>query len=299
MRDRVFQGWYDREISAGGHIDEEIARELELADIFIALVSPDFLASNYCYEKELARALERRAAGTMVVVPIIIQDCDWQPTPLGKLKAVPKDGKPISEWTNENTAFAAVVRALRELAAKQQQAPLEVKSVAADVEALATPPDNVNFPPRVPSQGSGSRFRAKRAFTQLDKEQFAEAAFEQIHQHFEASVAELNGVDGLRGRVSTYSPSKFACSVENSGYGRAETIWVRRGGPLGDISIAYGPDRGDNSAHGSFAVRGDDYELYLTALFFQFGKERERLSAEDAALALWDDLLDHVGIESA
>jgi hypothetical protein len=298
MRDGVFQGWYDREITAGGHIDEEVARELELADIFIALVSPDFLASNYCYDRELARALRRREVGTIVVVPIIVHDCDWQSTPLGKLKAIPKDGKPIAEWTNENTAFAAVVRALRELAAKYGS-PLETKS------AVPPAPHEIGvgvIKSRTPDNASGargSRFRIKRTFTRLDKEQFAETAFEAIRRHFGASVAELNEVEGLRGRLSVYSPSKFSCTVENTGYGRSETIWVRRGGPLGDISIAYGRDPGDNSAHGSFAVQNDEYDLYLTALFFRFGKDSERLSPESAARAIWDDLLSHVGIESA
>ncbi len=32
---------------------------LDSADIFIACASPDYIASNYCYERELNRALER------------------------------------------------------------------------------------------------------------------------------------------------------------------------------------------------------------------------------------------------
>src|SRR4051812_5397437 len=81
MREGVFQGWFDREIAAGGDIDGDVARELELAHIFIALVSPDFIASEYCFDRELAKALERRSAGTMVVVPVVVEPCDWQRTP--------------------------------------------------------------------------------------------------------------------------------------------------------------------------------------------------------------------------
>ena len=81
--------WYDREILAGGELDSEIVVQLEAADIFLLLVSPDFLASDYCYEKEMTRALERHDAGEAHVVPIIIEPCDWKCSPLHRLKALP------------------------------------------------------------------------------------------------------------------------------------------------------------------------------------------------------------------
>jgi hypothetical protein len=217
MRQGIFQGWYDREIAAGGHIDEEVARELELADVFVAIVSPDFLASDYCYNRELDRALKRREEGSMTVVPVIVEACDWQSTPLGKLKALPTDGKPIAEWTNENVAFVDVVKGLRNLAGTAS--PVEVKADPRNAEATKA------LTSRVPA------FRAKRNFSRIDKDEYAEAVFRDIQAFFEQSVAELNRVEGLRGRVSVHSPAKFSCTVENPAYGRDETVWVRRGGP--------------------------------------------------------------------
>jgi hypothetical protein len=38
--------WYDRDILAGSDLNAEIARELEAADLFLLLVSPDFIASD-------------------------------------------------------------------------------------------------------------------------------------------------------------------------------------------------------------------------------------------------------------
>ena len=109
-REGRLDAWFDREILAGGDLDAEIVEQLESCGLFLLLVSPDFLASDYCVDREMERALERHHAGEAQVVPIIVEPCDWKSTPLRKLKALPRDGKPISEWMNENNAYIDVVK---------------------------------------------------------------------------------------------------------------------------------------------------------------------------------------------
>ena len=41
--------WYDREILAGQAWEEIIAEQLNSANIIFLLISPDFMASDYCY----------------------------------------------------------------------------------------------------------------------------------------------------------------------------------------------------------------------------------------------------------
>ena len=53
-REGRIETWYDRNILAGGELDAEIERELEASDLFLLLVSPDFIASDYCVEREIA-----------------------------------------------------------------------------------------------------------------------------------------------------------------------------------------------------------------------------------------------------
>lgn len=96
--------WVDREILVGGVVDREISENLDSSDIFLPIDSPNFLNSNYCYEKEMARAIERHEAGKMRIAPIIAEPCEWLETRLKQFKATPKDGTPISDWTNPNTA---------------------------------------------------------------------------------------------------------------------------------------------------------------------------------------------------
>ena len=62
-RQGVISTWHDRRLVAGDDVDTGIAKELNQADIILLLASPDFLASDYCYGVEVARALERHAAG--------------------------------------------------------------------------------------------------------------------------------------------------------------------------------------------------------------------------------------------
>jgi hypothetical protein len=91
----------------------EIDKHLEASNVILLLVSADFLASDYCYEKEMGRAMERHAQGAACVIPIILRSCDWQSAPFGKLQALPKDGKAITSWGNRDEAFTNVVEGLK------------------------------------------------------------------------------------------------------------------------------------------------------------------------------------------
>ena len=64
--------WSDRKILPGGAWGSEISDELEAADIILCLVSADFLASDYCWDIEMKRALEREKSKEAVVIPIVV-----------------------------------------------------------------------------------------------------------------------------------------------------------------------------------------------------------------------------------
>ncbi len=101
--------WHDRRITAGDPLGQRIDEQLERADMIQLLVSPDFLASDYCHEVEM-RALARHAEGSARVIPVILHPCDWQHSPFAHLLAAPTDGKPITRWPDRDEAFLDVVR---------------------------------------------------------------------------------------------------------------------------------------------------------------------------------------------
>lgn len=105
--------WHDRKIPPGSPIDPAIADVLESADIILLLISSDFLASDYCYDKEMARALERHRAGEAVVIPIILRPVDFEDSPFAGLLALPTDAKPITTWPNRDEAWLNVAKGIR------------------------------------------------------------------------------------------------------------------------------------------------------------------------------------------
>jgi hypothetical protein len=113
-RQGVITAWHDRRIGAGEDFGAVIDHHLETDDIILLLVSPDFLASDYCYEREMGRALERHHSGAAIVIPVILRACEWKHSPFGKLLATPPDGKPVTLWTDRDDAFFHVAQAIRD-----------------------------------------------------------------------------------------------------------------------------------------------------------------------------------------
>lgn len=126
-RSGLIRLWYDRDIGAGQELDVEVQRHLEQADLILLLVSPSFLASNYCYDREGQRALERHHDGSARVLPIILEFCDWLHTPFAKLRATPLDGTPISDFQNLHKAYFQITSDIRAAA----------ESLEKDIEANA------------------------------------------------------------------------------------------------------------------------------------------------------------------
>src|SRR4030043_858051 len=112
----VIETWHDRRIGAGQEVTHKISEYLETADIILLLVSPYFLDSDYCYDVEMKRAMERHENGQSRVIPVILHPCDWHGTPFGKLLAIPTDGRPISKFPNQHDAFLEVTKPIREAA---------------------------------------------------------------------------------------------------------------------------------------------------------------------------------------
>ncbi len=119
-RQGFISSWHDRKIGAGEEWAQEIDRHLNSAQIILLLVSADFIASHYCYEQEMMRALERHRLGEARVIPIILRPCDWHNSPFGQLQALPTDGQPITgrNWHTRDEAFLDVTQGIRRVIEK-------------------------------------------------------------------------------------------------------------------------------------------------------------------------------------
>lgn len=121
----IDSGWHDREISAGTEWEPEIVRHLDTADLILLLVSAAFMNSDYCYEKELQRAIKRHERREARVIPIILSPVDWQIPPLDQLHALPTDGKPVTGagWHSVDEALYNVVKGIRSVIKSLQKRP--------------------------------------------------------------------------------------------------------------------------------------------------------------------------------
>lgn len=113
QRQGLIVGWHDRDISAGTTWANEIDIHLAAADIILLLISPDFLASEYCYSVEIAKAMERHFAGEVRVVPIILRPVDQTGTPFEQLQILPSNGRPVSRWQDYDEALFDVATGIR------------------------------------------------------------------------------------------------------------------------------------------------------------------------------------------
>lgn len=120
-RNHVISSWHDRKILPGDEWKNAIDTNFQRADVILLLVSSDFISSDYCYEIEMREALARHEKGEAKVVPIIVRPCRWQIAEFNKLQALPKDGKPITEWDNVDKAWLNVEEGIEKAAEEMRR----------------------------------------------------------------------------------------------------------------------------------------------------------------------------------
>ena len=109
----IIEVWHDRRIGAGGEWDREIHEHLNTSDMILLLISSDFLASDYCYNVEMNRAIERHDAEEACVMPIILRPVDWEEESISRLQALPIDATAVTLWENQDEAFTNIARGIK------------------------------------------------------------------------------------------------------------------------------------------------------------------------------------------
>jgi tetratricopeptide (TPR) repeat protein len=104
-RQNRIMSWFDGEIGPGIEWEKEIDIQLLHADIILLLVTPSFMASDYCYGIEMKRALERHKAGTARVIPVILRHTYLKDAPFSSLQILPTDARPVTQWADRDEAF--------------------------------------------------------------------------------------------------------------------------------------------------------------------------------------------------
>lgn len=108
--------WHEGRIRAGDAWRDAIMSQIQSSDIFVLLVSGDFLASDFVWENELKLILARQKLGKAIILPIIIRPCLWQQSPIAKFQVLPADGRPVSLSPNPDRTWVAIARHIEKVA---------------------------------------------------------------------------------------------------------------------------------------------------------------------------------------
>jgi subtilisin family serine protease len=110
--------WSDLMLEAGQRWEAEIYRKLEEADIILLLVSAYFVESEFCYSKELKRAVERDAQGTARMIPVRVRPVSLKGTVLAEIQALPLGAQPITSFKDPHDGWTQVAEKLYDIVEK-------------------------------------------------------------------------------------------------------------------------------------------------------------------------------------
>lgn len=285
--------WHDRRIDAGSDVDNSINADLNKADVVLLMVSASFLASTYCYSREMARAMERHERHETVVIPVIVHPCDWHPAPFGKLLAAPKDGKPISTWPNAEEAYADITRQVRNVVERLNVNIPLLRPVSSPVSSKW--PASQTSTQIEPDHPRSSNLRLKKEFSELERDRFLREGFEYISRFFKGSLSELEVRNsGISSDFHRVDGNTFTAAVYKAGKKVSECSIHTGSGGFGRNSIAFSYDAGSRgqSMNESLSVGTDDQSMFLTSMGMSTHHERsEQLSYEGGAELFWQMLI--------
>lgn len=281
-RQAVIETWHDRRIVAGDEFDGQISEQLESADMILLLVSPYFLASNYCYDVEMTRAMERHEQGLSRVIPVIVDPCDWHSTPFGKLLATPKDGRPISKFPNVHDAFLQVTTAIRHAVESNTKSGSMQKMPTGIAHLIAEKPRSSNL-------------RIKKQFSERDRDIFREETFLYIARFFEESLTELESRnESIETNFKRIDGNTFTAMIYEDGGSKSECS-ISLSGSFGGSNIVYSSDKSSrgNSFNNMLTIVDDGMSLGLSASTNHgFGdRSKDQLTQQGAAEVFWAVLI--------
>ncbi len=115
----LIDSWTDLAILPGQAWDDEIRQNLERAEIVLLLLSRAFLASEYVRAVEIPLALSQHREGKVVIVPVLLEECEWQEH-FAAFQALPPTATPIAKWPSRDVAYAEVARGIGALARERR-----------------------------------------------------------------------------------------------------------------------------------------------------------------------------------
>jgi len=107
---------YSSEKELSNNTEQPIAASIDLANIYVLLISPEFLDSERCYEIEMKRALERWKAKEANLILVLLRPTDLEGTPLQGRSFLPSNGRALSLSSDIDTDLLEIARQIGKVA---------------------------------------------------------------------------------------------------------------------------------------------------------------------------------------
>lgn len=242
-RQEIITASYDRDINAGEEWAGKVDEHLNSADIILLLVSPDFIASDYCYDTEMQRAMQRHEAGAARVIPVVLRPCDWPSATFGKLQALPRDGRPVTTWKDRDEAFLSISQGIRRIAELLAAGPLAGPRSLGTVATAGSRKDTEQ----------GSALELNTAHGQ-----------EQIEETYKTSYSEID-LEAILERIYLFLQlDQFPSGVWGASIEPTRDLYGKQNDP-GSISVSVSCTRAITALSGSHV--GQPIQLFRRYLF--------------------------------
>ncbi|MBM1107287.1 TIR domain-containing protein [Aurantibacter crassamenti] len=117
--------WDDDPILTGQDWKPKVHSRMDFADIFLLLVSTDFMKSKFIQQIEFKNIIDQYKANDAVVIPVLVDDCQWQidfksdeyDFNLNELQVLPHQRKSIENWSLPEEAFSDIAKDFRQIIA--------------------------------------------------------------------------------------------------------------------------------------------------------------------------------------
>lgn len=123
-RDGLIASWYCTELIAGGEWDKDIQHHFDESDIICFMVSPNLMRTDYVFNHEIKKAIDRQKKDTeFKIVPIILNFCSWTTNDynLGNYTALPYTAKPVCDFKDKDMAWYIVTESIKILINSKKQ----------------------------------------------------------------------------------------------------------------------------------------------------------------------------------
>jgi hypothetical protein len=100
--------WYDSELKPGDVFKRQIEAEIDQAQIALLIVSQSFLNSEFIEQVEMPLIAERARRGETIVIPVLVEPCDWSDYPFLADRQMVPSANPLIDFTESEAKWAKV-----------------------------------------------------------------------------------------------------------------------------------------------------------------------------------------------